>query len=104
LETWSSAPVTLNNSVLSYDFTTAKSKAYGNNQFDLLDGKFAIFNGDIDQNGIIDSLDLAGVEESSTFFTTGYHVADVTGDSVVESSDYSIIDNNVKMGISLIRP
>ena len=45
--------MTFNSTSINYDFTLTADKAYGNNEADLGDGRFAIFNGDIDQNKII---------------------------------------------------
>ena len=104
IETWSSNAVTLNNAIISYDFANAISKAYGNNQYDLQDGKFAIYNGDLDQNGIINMADLTNIGEYATYFTTGYHVNDITGDNMTELSDYSVIENNMAFGVSVMRP
>ena len=104
MQTWSALPVLFNSGSVSYDFTTAKSKAYGNNEVDLLDGKFAVYNGDLEQNGTIDSIDLSNMQEYITDFSTGYLVGDITGDNIIETADYSLIENNVKAGIVVLHP
>ena len=50
--------VNFNSSNVCYDFTTASTKAYGNNLASLFDGKFGILNGDVNQDGTINLTDL----------------------------------------------
>jgi len=102
LETWSANPVTINSGAVSYDFTTAADKAFGNNQCILSDGKFAIYNGDINQNGVIDSTDNNTVELASKNFVTGYSPYDLNGDLQVEETDCAVIENN--LGKTTIKP
>ena len=74
---------------MNYDFTTLVTKAYGNNLHALGDGNFAIWSGDVNQDGIVESTDYSSVENSSQNFVFGYVNDDLTGDGIVESSDYS---------------
>jgi hypothetical protein len=111
VETWSSSPV-LMNSITNYDFTTAASQAYGSNQVDLLDGRFAFYNGDISsssgglgfQDGVVEDRDYSEMENAVYFILSGYLVQDLTGDGVVEDNDYSVIENNTYHVISMERP
>jgi hypothetical protein len=112
LETWSSNPVTISNNV-SYDFTNALNKSFGNNLSNLGDGKYAIWSGDISdassamigiQDGIIESQDYTDMENAVSAILTGYITEDITGDNIVESADYSLIENNVGSIIFVIRP
>ncbi len=73
----------------------AASTAYGNNMANLGDGNFAVFSGDVDQNGDINQDDFSEVEIGSGYFITGYLNDDLTGDGLIESSDYSLIENNL---------
>lgn len=71
IETWSKFPVSLAQAVGEYDFTADSSKAYGNN-LTKKEGRWCIYSGDINQDGLIDSVDLqivfldniSGVENS----------------------------------------
>ena len=45
---------------LFYDFTTAQNKAYGNN-LKLVNGKWCIYSGDVNQDGFIDINDQSQV-------------------------------------------
>ncbi|MFN8143786.1 MAG: hypothetical protein U0073_05150 [Bacteroidia bacterium] len=104
LEAWSAAPVLCNNAVMNYDFTTLVTKAYGNNLHALGDGNFAIWSGDVNQDGIVESTDYSSVENSSQNFVFGYVNDDLTGDGIVESSDYSLIENNSQLFLIVSRP
>ena len=104
IETWSSLPVTLNSSSISYDFADSQSKAFGNNMIDLLDGYFALYNGDINQDGVINLNDLDALENLAWAFVAGYQPGDLTGDGLIESSDYSVVENNSRFGIAVMRP
>ena len=96
LETWSSLPVSMNDPV-EYDFTDAASKAFGNNLRDLGNGKFAVWSGDVNQDGFVESADFSTIENDSQLFLFGYYVSDLTGDGIVESADYSLIENNSQL-------
>lgn len=102
LETWSALPVLFNSTSISYSFTTALNKAYGNNMKNLGAGNFGVYSGDVIKNGIINSSDLSEIETKSTQFLTGYSSSDATGNGIVESTDFSVVENN--LGISLMRP
>ncbi|MBK9540851.1 MAG: hypothetical protein IPO49_00880 [Bacteroidetes bacterium] len=104
LETWSANPVLFSSSSITYDFSTAASKAYGSNEILHTSGKYAIRSGDVNQDGTIESSDYSSIENSSQFFASGYLPADVTGDNLVESSDYSLIENNSQLFLFSVRP
>jgi len=112
VETWSGSPITIN-AVTNYDFTDAAEKAYGSNQVEVEPGIWAIYSGDIIdaetgtpgiQDGVIESSDYSQMENDVYLVSGGYVPADITGDGVVESADYSIMENNVYLVISVARP
>jgi hypothetical protein len=102
LETWSKEPVIINSSTRNYDFTISSSQAYGNNLALMEDGNFALYSGDVNQNGSIDTNDFSEIENNSQLFLFGYLNEDITGDGFIESADYSLIENNI--GKILSRP
>jgi hypothetical protein len=111
LETWSKDPVQFNTTMVSYDFTTSANKAFGDNLIDLGDGNFAFWSGDISdginigvQDDAIDQKDLSDLILSMKNFENGYTIGDLTGDGLVESADFSLLENNVKSVISIARP
>ena len=103
IETWSSTGQSFSGGTLSYNFASLQTQAYGNNT-KLKVGKWCIYSGDINQDGIIDLTDVASVDLDNLNFATGYRIADVNGDSIVDISDVSLVDNNNLSFISKITP
>lgn len=123
IETWSSTANSFNMDVLSYNFTPSSSQAYGNNmiQVDELgpeqdlkninpnvsDGseiRYAIYNGDVNQDGIVDASDLSLVDNDASNSVSGYVSTDTNGDDFVDASDLSLVDNNAFNVIMVMRP
>jgi PKD repeat protein len=95
LESWSAAPILVTSTNFTYNFSDAQNKIFGNNQRNLTDGNFALYSGDSNQDGIINFTDLADIVLLSQLITTGYLSNDLNGDGMVESTDYSIVENNL---------
>ena len=106
LETWSNTPQHFSGNILTYDFTTDASKAYGDNQkqVDASPVRFAIFSGDVNQDGTVDAGDLSQVENDAANSISGYVNSDVTGDDFVDAGDLSIVENNAAAGVYAIMP
>ena len=105
LETWSSSPLTITGlSNNQYDFTTAANKAFGNNMAHLGNGIYGIWSGDVNQDGLIESSDYSVIENDLLNFLSGYYSSDLTGDNLVESLDYSLIENNLLLFLFTIGP
>lgn len=94
LETWSTLPVTITTG-MSYDFTDAITKAFGSNMRNLGDGNFAIYSGDVNQDKAINMSDFLSVEGALSLVILGNPVNDLTGDGIVESTDYSLVETNL---------
>jgi len=93
LETWSGSTPQFSSGVMSYDFTSAQSQAYGSNM--MQKGiKWCIFSGDVNQDGSVDLSDLIEVDNDNANFVTGYVPSDVNGDNSSDLSDMIIVDNN----------
>jgi len=90
----------------NFDFTFSASAAFGNNlkQVDITPFTFAIYGGDIDQDGIIDGSDLSLITNDAFNFTTGYVLTDLNGDQFVDGSDATIALNNAFDFVGVIRP
>jgi hypothetical protein len=76
-----------------YDFTSAQNRAYAGNLVQV-GSKWCIYNGDVNQDGIIDSGDLGVVDNDNANYLNGYIDSDVNGDNIVDSGDMGIVDNN----------
>lgn len=106
IETWTPVPIPFIGDSSSYDFTTAVTQAYGNNliQVDNSPVKFAIFGGDVNQDGFVDASDAGAVDNDATNFETGYLSTDANGDNVIDAADAAIVDNNASNFVGAIRP
>ena len=109
IETWSNSPqgpFRILTSQSNYSFTFSASAAFGNNlkQVDSTPFTFAIYGGDIDQDGIIDGSDLSLITNDAFNFTTGYVLTDLNGDQFVDGSDATIALNNAFDFVGVIRP
>jgi hypothetical protein len=82
----------------------AQNNAYGDNQKEMAPGIFAIYSGDINQDGVIDITDQADLSNDLSNFAFGYINTDLNGDSVVDISDQSILDNNLAAFIGVVSP
>lgn len=87
-----------------FDFTTAATQAYGNNQKTPGGGKYGIYSGDNNQDGLVDLDDLILVYNNALIFASGYTVADNNYDEIVDLSDLVIGYNNGLVFASVIRP
>ncbi|MBX7043268.1 MAG: hypothetical protein K1X85_10220 [Ignavibacteria bacterium] len=105
LETWSSVPAAVNENS-NYDFTSSASQAYGSNtvQVDASPVRFALYSGDVNQDGAIDATDVSAVDNDAANYSAGYIPADLTGDGYVDGTDFAIADNNAANFVSVTRP
>ncbi len=110
VETWSALPVSFGNSLVSYDFTTSASQAFGNNQKILNEGSlYCLFAGDVtgvagSQDGYVDIFDNVAVFNQSQAGAFGYILEDVTGDGFVDIFDMAMVFNNQQNGAGMITP
>jgi len=106
IETWSGAAQSFTANSLSYNFTDAVGKAYGNNlkQINASPVRFGIYSGDVNQNGAIDLDDVLSVYNSAASFYSGYVVYDVNGDSIIDLNDIIITYNNSTAFVSIVKP
>jgi len=103
IETWSSQPVRFNFGQAAYNFTDSATRAYGNNLI-FRSGKYCVYSGDVNQDGVIDATDFGFVDNSVFNFTTGIVTEDLNGDFLVDAFDLSIVDNNSFSFVGVIRP
>lgn len=105
LESWSAAPVAMNDS-LNYDFTASASQTFGNNSAQASTSPllFGIYSGDVLRDGTINLNDLAAVYNSAVIFPTGYVITDITGDRLVNLNDLTVVYNNALGFVAVIKP
>lgn len=83
---------------------SSTNNAYADNQVEVEPGVFAIFSGDLNQDGFIDPFDYTILEADNLSFAIGYVVSDLNGDGFVDPFDYVIFEKNNLNFASLIRP
>ena len=84
---------------------TTSNKAYGDNMKEVEPGVFAIYSGDVNQDGYIATDDVTNVDNSNLVGASGnYLVNDLNGDTYVGTDDVTLCDNNNLMGIFIQRP
>jgi hypothetical protein len=103
IETWSADTVTIN-AITNYDFSTSDDKAYDNNQVEVENGVWAIFSGDVDQDGYVTNFDYVPLETGILNFDEGFNVTDIDGDGYVTNFDYPVMEQNILNFIEVKRP
>ena len=83
---------------------SSTNNAYADNQAEVEPGVFAMFSGDLNQDGYIDPFDYTILEVDNLAFAYGYVVSDLNGDGFVDPYDYVIFEKNNLNFVSLIRP
>jgi len=106
VNTWTSGSNIFNSDTLYYNFTLAAGQAFGANQIKVDNSpvRYAIYNGDVNKDEIIDLTDISLVDNDAANFMTGYVLTDLTGDQFIDLNDLTIADNNAFNFISVIKP
>jgi hypothetical protein len=103
LETTTAMPVSFAGGTINYSFDTP-AKAYGNNLLLMIDGRYVIYGGDVNQDGLLDSEDMTPIDNLISIFGFGYLNEDINGDGLMDSSDITIVENNAAGFISAKTP
>jgi hypothetical protein len=103
IETWSSSPISFSATTINYNFSDAANKAFGNNLKEF-SGKYLIFTGDVNQDGIVDSGDMIPMDNDAATFVIGYVLTDINGDGLVDSGDMIAVDNNATSFVTKASP
>ena len=107
IETWSKTTTLYSNSSsVNYNLSTALTQAYGNNlkQADASPVRYAVFSGDVNQDGTIDLSDGSLIDNDAFNFASGYLPTDVNGDQVTDLADAVFADNNAFNFVGKITP
>jgi len=107
-EVWSSSSVLWSDSLV-YDFTSSASSAYSNGSHSpmkqLSSGRFGLYSGDVNQDGIIDAEDL-DIVWLATFGSPGsdYWISDLNADEIPDAEDLDILWLNSFGSLAVSRP
>ncbi len=104
IQTWSKTPQAVGNTLLSYDFSTAANKAFGDNMKNLGSGVFGFYSGDINQDESIDSSDAPDLFDAIDASEFGIQVTDLNGDGSVDNTDVPFFSDNADSSIYSIHP
>lgn len=104
LETWSALPVQFDSEDSLYVLSDSPSRILGGNVIEVEPGYWAMFAGDINKDGLIESTDYSAVENAAIQFLFGYEPTDLNGDGLVEAADYSLVENNSLLFLFTITP
>lgn len=106
VETWSANPVAFSSGKLSYDFTTASTKAYSdgvntNLPMVQIGSKWCFWSGEVTNNYFIEFDDLLTVYNFYLLALEdpGYYTEDITGNGFVEFDDVVLVYNNYNIGV-----
>jgi len=103
LETTTASPVSFIAGLINQSFGLP-ANVFGGNLVQMTDLSYAIYSGDVNQDGIIDSGDMTPVENSAALAKTGFLTEDVNGDGLIDSSDMTIIENSAGLAVGLKIP
>ncbi|MBK6965955.1 MAG: choice-of-anchor D domain-containing protein [Bacteroidales bacterium] len=93
VETTTANPVSFALDVVNQSFATP-ADVYGGNLLLMIDGGYAIFGGDVNQDGSVDGGDVTPFDNDQFNYVSGYVPTDINGDAIIDSGDGTIIDNN----------
>ena len=102
VETTTAAPVYFAGGNIIYSFDSP-SKTYGDN-LKSINGKYCIYAGDVNQDGIINEADLNSIDAGATDYYSGFLTTDVNGDGVVDALDLIMTDNNAAAFVTAKKP
>jgi len=100
----SATAISFSGSTIIYEFASSALQTYGDNMIQMADGIWALYTGDVNQDGLIDSSDLIMVDNDVSVFATGYLPGDCNGDGLIDSSDMMVVDNNSNAFIGAVYP
>lgn len=100
---WSAVPVSFSAGVIAYNFSDNASSAFGNNLKDVA-GTFVLFTGDANHDGVVDGLDLIGIDNQAANSVLGYEAEDLNGDGTVDGLDMVLAEGNAALFIKKIAP
>ena len=102
IETWSQS-LSFDGTIVSYDFTDAINKAWGDNMVQV-GSIYCIYTGDTDYDQYVGLTDLYIPFNLYKQFSFGYQVSDINADGFVDLNDLYKVFNNYKKGVGMNTP
>lgn len=99
IETVSKTIVSFGSRPVAYDFTTAANKAYGDNMKSIGNGKYGVYAGDVNGDGVVNVNDRSPIITNMRAAANGYIVTDLNGDGVINVNDRSIVLLNMRAAV-----
>ena len=91
-----------------YDYTGSLSQAYSDGVTDAMaeveNGVYALYGGDVTQDGTSDVLDMLLADNDAMEFAFGYNATDCNGDGSTDLLDMILIENNAGLFLFMARP
>ncbi|NVO18052.1 MAG: hypothetical protein HXX13_00035 [Bacteroidetes bacterium] len=100
----SSTPVSINTSGAAYNFTDLSSRAFNNSMVQMSDGKWAMYSGDVNQDGLVDFSDMILVDNDAVASLVGYLPTDCNGDGLVNNLDMILVGTNAQAFVAQAHP
>ena len=89
---------------INYNFSNSATSAFGNNLKALGSGRYALYNGDINNDGIVNTLHVNSIGNDASGFMGAYLTSDLNGDGIVDALDLIQADNNAANFVSAHAP
>ncbi len=103
VETYSASMPSFSSGLMTYDFTSSQSQAYGGNQ--TAGPPSCFYGGDVTGDSIIDLSDITKIFNDAGVFLGGCRlISDVNSDEFVDLTDLSIAFNNSANFVGLVSP
>jgi hypothetical protein len=103
LQIVSAATVSFSGSIINKSFASP-AEVFGGNLRQMGDSGYAIYSGDVNQDGLLNHLDMTLVGNDALNFSKGYLTSDCNGDGSVDAEDLIIVDNNAALFINVQLP
>ncbi|PKO97829.1 MAG: hypothetical protein CVU14_09265, partial [Bacteroidetes bacterium HGW-Bacteroidetes-9] len=103
IETTTSSLVSFADAIIDYAFDLP-ARVFGGNLLLMGDGRYVIYGGDANQDGMVDTADFSPVDNDQTNFVSGYVVTDINGDGIIDTGDFNTIDNNQFSFVGAVLP
>ncbi|MEO6694594.1 MAG: S8 family serine peptidase [Ignavibacteria bacterium] len=107
IRTWSKLPgQRFISNTMQFDLSSDSSQAVGYNllQVDSNPVTFAMYNGDANQDGLVDGTDMLLIDNDVVLLVSGYVPTDTNGDGFIDGTDSAIASNNAAEYIYEISP